>query len=307
MKTFKDNSPKFRMMRVLRMIMERPKNYTAKALGERCSVDAKTIKRYFEDLENAGFQIKYDEQYRYYIENENQFEHLKDLLFFSEKDQNFILDALAKTAADDRYKNRIQKKMESIYDFTRLGNHLISGQFMTKINLLEKAKTEQKVVILQDYHSTNSGKIEDKTVEPFHILPNEDILHAFDTNERVVKHYRISRIKGVEIVDTAWQFVTHHVIYPTDPFRISNPKQMRVRIKVKTGGYNELIERFPATYGFLQPTVENKEIYLLDCMVNESFRGLLNFILGNHHQVIEILEPESLIDRIKEEVKKINF
>jgi predicted DNA-binding transcriptional regulator YafY len=307
MNTSKDNTPKFRMLRVLRMIIERPKSYTAKALAERCEVQIKAIYGYIDELKNAGFEVDYDDNYRYFIENENQFEHLKDILFFTEKDQNFILDALSKTAADERYKSRIQKKMENIYDFTRLGSNLISGQFMTKINLLEKAKKEEKVVILQDYHSTNSGKIEDKTVEPFHILPNEDILHALDIKEKTVKHYRISRIKGVELLDAPWNYVTRHVIYPTDPFRISNPKQVRVKIKVKTGGYNELIERFPATYGFLQPTVENKEIYLLDCMVNQSFRGIMNFIMGNFHHVVEILEPESLIEAIKEEVEKIKF
>lgn len=303
----KDDTPKFRLLRVLRMIMERPKSYTANELAERCNVNSKAIKRYFIDLENAGFQVKFDENYRYYIENHKQYEHLKDLLFFSEKDQNFIIDALSRTAADDKYKNRIQKKMESIYDFTRLGNHLISGQFMTKINLLEKAKQEQKVAILLDYHSTNSSTISDKIVEPFHILPNEDILHAFDLKDKTVKHYRISRIKGVEITNEAWNPVHYHIVMPTDPFRISSSKQIKVRIKVKTGGYNELIERFPATYGFLHPTVENNEIYLLDCLVNDSFRGILNFIMGNHHHVVEILEPESLIDRINEEVQKIKF
>lgn len=303
----KDDTPKFRTLRVLRMIIERPHGYTAQQLCDRCGIKQKALRSYFTELKNAGFQVEYDENYRYYIENHHEYENLKDLLFFSEKDQNFILDALAKTAADDKYKSRIQKKMESIYDFTRLGSHLISGQFMTKINLLEKAKNEQKVVVLLDYHSTNSATISDRTVEPFHILPNEDILHAFDVKDKCVKHYRISRIKGVEITDESWNPSHYHVIMPTDPFRISNPKQVRVRLTVKTGGYNELIERFPATYGYLRPTVEDNEVYLLDCMVNEAFRGLINFILGNHHQVIEILEPELLIERIKEEVQKINF
>ncbi len=307
MQQFKDDTPQSRLLRVLKMLIERPKSYTVNELSERLGVREKTIKRIFETLKNADFQVNFDKNYRYYIENNNQYEHLKDLLFFSERDQNFILDALAKMSADDKYKSRIQRKMETIYDFTRLSNHLLSGQFMNKINLLEKAKNEQKVVVLQDYHSTNSSTVSDKIVEPFHILPNEDILHAFDVQNKSVKHYRISRIKGVELTEEDWNPNHYRPVMPTDPFRISNPKQVRVKMKLKTGGYNELIERFPTTYGYLKPTVDDKGFYLLDCFVNQDFTGLLNFILGNYMHVVEILEPETLIERVNEEAKKIKF
>lgn len=37
----------------------------------------------------------------------------------------------------------------------------------------------------------------------------------------------------------------------TDPFRIVKDKQVRVYIKLKVGGYNELIEGFPMTQTYL--------------------------------------------------------
>lgn len=307
MSNAKDDTPKFRTLRMLRMIVESPRTYTRNDLAKRLGVGKDAILDYFNEIKNAGFNLIYDKKYRYYIDTERQYEYLKELLYFSEKDQNFILDALAKIPDTNAYKSRLLRKMESIYDFTRMGSHLISGQFMTKMNLLEKAKKEQKVVVLKDYHSTNSATISDKKVEPFHILANEDVLHAFDVEAKQIKHYRISRIKGVEVLEEARRFENHHNIVHTDPFRISNNNQIRVRMTLRIGGYNELLERFPATYGYLTPTVQDKEIYLLDCKVNASFIGLTNFILGNHHHIVELLEPESLIEHIKEEVKKINF
>jgi predicted DNA-binding transcriptional regulator YafY len=307
MNNFKDDTPKLRVLKVLRTILERPFAYTAKQLAEKCNVDDGTIKRYFEDFKAVGFDLNFDDNYRYAISGEKQYEHLQELLFFSEKDQDFMLEALSKNASESKQKDRILKKMHSIYDFTRLGSHLISGQFMTKINLLEKAKQTKKVVELVDYRSTNSASVSNKRIEAFGIMPKEDVLHGFDIDAKAIRHYRISRIARVELSDADWHFEGHHRMMPTDPFRISNAQQVRVKIKLKVGGYNELIERFPATYGFLQPTADEKDMFELDCMVNANFYGLSNFILGYHHHIVDILEPDSLLEHIKNEVQKINF
>ena len=42
-------------------------------------------------------------------------------------------------------------------------------------------------------------------------------------------------------------------------------------------------------------------------MVNHKFYGLTNFILGNYHSKIEIIEPESLVIHLRETVKNMGF
>jgi predicted DNA-binding transcriptional regulator YafY len=306
MQIIKDTTKNFRVLQVLRAIMERPNGYTKKDLMERCEVSESTIKRYFTEIKNAGFDLKCDENnYRYEVSNDKPYEYLKDLLFFSEKDQDFMLEVLGKAVQEGKQKERIVKKLESIYDFTRLGSHLISGQFLTKINLLEQAKLQQKVVELVDYRSTNSSQVSSRKVEPFHIMPKEDILHAFDIEKRELRHYRISRIARVELNDLAWTHQGHHQLVATDCFRIANAKQVRVRLRLKVGGYNELLERFPLTIYHLEKAADEKDVFELDCMVNKNFYGLTNFILGYHHHIIEIIEPDSLLDHIKTEAQKL--
>ncbi len=302
----KDTTKKSRIFQLLRMIMERPNGYTKQELMSRCDIKESSIKRYFEELKNAGFDLSYDGNYRYSITSDKQYDHLKELLFFSEGDQKFMLSILEKSI-ESKQKGRILTKMQSIYDFTRLGSHLISGQFMTKINLLERAKTAKKVVELVDYRSTNSASVSTKRIEPFHIMPKEDVLHGFDVESKKIRHYRISRMARVELMDTNWTYETHHRIMPTDPFRISNANQVQVKIKLRVGGYNELIERFPMTIAFLQPAADEKDVFVLECNVNADFYGLSNFILGYHHHIIDIIEPDSLLEHIKKEVAKINF
>ncbi len=54
-------------------------------------------------------------------------------------------------------------------------------------------------------------------------------------------------------------------------------------------------------------SADEVEIFDFECKVNERFFGLTNFILGYHEQIIEIVEPESLIEHIKNHIGKINF
>lgn len=307
MNKFKDETTQTRILQLLKVLIERPFGYTKIQLAELLQVSTDSIKRYFNTLRNAGFEIKINEHFRYGIENDKTYQYLQELLLFSEKDQEFILKTLEDAEANDKQKNRILSKMQNIYDFTRLGGHLISSQFMTKMNILEQAMQERKVVELIDYRSSYSGTVSNKLVEPFHILPKLDILHAFDIQEREVRHYRISRITRVEISDMDWNPKNTHIIMATDPFRISDSKQVQVRIRLTVGGRNEIEERFPATSGYIQAVADQKDIFELDCMVNAKFRGLSNFLLGNFHFITEIIEPESLIEHINNEAKKINF
>lgn len=89
----------------------------------------------------------------------------------------------------------------------------------------------------------------------------------------------------------------------TDPFRIVSDEQAMVHLRLRVGGYNELVERFPLSKAYIQEDAEEEGIYDFQCRVNRKFYGLTNFILGFHHQVVEVLEPEELKEHLREEVK----
>lgn len=304
---FKNESPKNRLLGILKALLEMPFYYKMQDFVTKYDADEKTIWRDFEALRDADFEVKHDKYYRYGIESDKPYEHLKELLFFSQNDQDFMLQAMTKMDKSDKRYERVRKKLESIYDLSRLGNNLITKQFLTKINLLEQAKKQKKVVQLIDYYSTYGGTIETKTVEPFHISPKEDMLHAFDIISKEIRHYRMSRITRVETSEADWLFSGHHHVQATDPFRIVNDKQVRVHVRMKVGGYNELIERFPLTFNYVKPAADEKNVFELDCNVNQGFYGITNFILGSANFIIDIVEPDSLREHIIQERNKINF
>ncbi len=307
MNVFHDNSPKYRLLAILKDLLERPYHYTRKMLATKYNVDKDTIKKDFNELRDADFLVKPDEKHRYAIVPNKSLEYLEDVLFFTEAEKDLLIDALTKTNAADKRMEKIREKLETVYDVSKLGSSLFSKTFLNKANLLEQAKQQKKLVKLINYRSTNSSKVSNRMVEPFLVSTKEDILHAYDVENQVIRHYRISRIERVEVQTDIWQNETKHYVTATDPFRIVNDKQVRVHIRLKVGGYNELIERFPLTQAYLQPSADEEGVFEFECRVNERFFGLTNFLLGYHEHIVEIVEPESLMAHIRKHIAQINF
>ena len=308
MNKFNDNSPKYRLLAILKLLIESPYQYTKKMLETKFNVKNDAITQDFEELKDAGFDVQYDKKYRYAIVPNKPMEHLEDMLFFTEAEKEILIEALANNAkASEKRTKRMQEKLNTIYDVSKLGSSLFSRTFLSKANLLEQAKQEKKIVKLINYRSTNSSEVTDRLVEPFQVSVKEDILHAFEVEKKAIRHFRISRIERVELLDADWRYETQHYVTATDPFRIVNDDKVRVHIRLRVGGYNELIERFPLTQAYLQPSADELGVYDFECNVNEKFFGLTNFILGYHEHIVEIIEPESLIEHIRRHIGKINF
>ncbi len=308
MNKFNDKTPKNRLLAILKLLIESPYQYTKVMLETKFNVGKDAISDDFDELKDAGFDVQYDKKYRYAILPSKPLQHLEDMLFFTEAEKEILIDALANNAkASEKRTKRMQEKLNTIYDVSKLGSSLFSRTFLSKANLLEQAKQEKKVVKLINYRSTNSSDVNNRLVEPFQVSVKEDILHAFEVEKKEIRHFRISRIERVELLNTDWQYETKHNVIATDPFRIVNNNKIKVHILLRVGGYNELLERFPLTQAYLQPSATQQGIYEFECDINEKFYGLTNFILGYHEHIVEIIEPESLIEHIRRHIGKINF
>lgn len=298
--------PRSRIVQLLRALLERPYFYTKQQLAGRYGVSKDTVSADFEILQNAGFVLDSDERFRYAFKVEKPLAQLKDLLHFSEEDQVMLHQAIDNLQVSTEQARNLKAKLASLYDFRRLGHAYLRKPHLTKVDLLLQAKAEKRQVFLIDYRSSNSNRIRTRQVEPFHISPAEDTLQAFDVEVHSLRHFRISRFTRVQLTDLPWQNEGFHNIVHIDPFRIVDNQQVTVHLRLGVGAYNELIERYPLTRSHIEET-DDPNIFDFQCAVNHRFYGLSNFILGFHHQVIEVLEPEGLREHLREEVGKMRF
>ncbi len=295
---------KSRLLRILLAILESPRAYNSTKLANIYGCDPSTIRRAIETIQNAGFVVESNHNHCYYFVENKPYLQLKDLLHFSEEEQQLLHQAIDQINISDKRGKRLKTKLASLYNFQRLGHSYLRKPYLNKVDKLQLSFEEKKQVILKEYRSAT--RIADRLVEAIHISPPDDTLQAFEIESKKCKHYRISRIRSVIQTTQDWEYESHHNILRTDPFRIVDNKQVMVHLRIGVGAYNELRERFPMTRSCIEET-EVPEIYDFQGMINHKFIGLTNFILGYHHQRIEVLEPDSLIEHLRNQVKKMNF
>lgn len=302
----KEYGHKLRLIRILRAIVERPFGYTKQQLATTYGVHKDTISNDFLVFRTAGFELDRDEKDRYAFVVDRPLQKVQGLLYFSEEERALLHAAIDSLQTTPEKQDRLKQKLHALYDYSKLGLANLRKPYLNKVSLLEMAQKEKKRVILKDYRSSNSNTVTDRTVEPYHINPAEDTLQSFDVDKHIPRHFRISRIARVLVLEEPWQFGHMHNILRTDPFRIVDNDQVNVHLRLSVGAYNELIERYPTTRSYILET-EDPNYFDFQCMVNHHFYGLSNFILGFHHLQIEVLAPEDLRQHLQAEAAKMKF
>lgn len=304
----KDNEhgTKIRLLRVMRALIERPYGYTKSQLATKYNVHPDTIKNDFEVFSELGLEIDADDKHCYGFKVNRALKQMNELLYFSEEERVLLYEAIHNLRTTPERQTQLIQKLHALYDYSRLGFAYLRKPHLTKVDLLEQAKTEKKQVILEGYRSSNSNTVSDRTVEPYHISPSEDTLQSFDVDRRLPRHFRISRITRVRLLDRPWQYEGRHNIQRTDPFRIVNNEQVNVHLRLSVGACNELTERYPLTRSYILET-HDPSYFDFQCSVNANFFGLTNFILGFYHLDIEVIAPESLREHLRQEVARMKF
>jgi predicted DNA-binding transcriptional regulator YafY len=295
-------TPKERAIRILLLILAKPHYYSRKGLAKHFKISVDSIKEYLLALENAHVNLTYETkkgQYFYAIEPDLHFKELQYLQPLSNADMTNIHRALDHIKPTDAF--YLKRKIDSLYDFQKLGLNALRRPALERINHLKSAKKNKKQVILVRYRS-NSNDIRDRLVEVFKIDPELDTIQAFDPNDKKIKHFKLSRIERVQLTDHPWAFQGKHDAKPTDVFRIAMGNQVLVQLKMDVYAYNSLIENFPKAKAECD-TGSEPNTFEFQSKVNPQFLGLINFIMNNAGHV-EIISPEELKDQVR---KRINI
>ncbi len=299
-----DLGGKLRVLLIQRTLLNSRNGKTINELTQRFGVSKDSIRRDLKILSNAGFIVDIDKKYRYHFKKEEEYKQLKDLLHFSEEEQIILHKAIDSIEPYTKRASILKKKLASLYDFRKLGLSYLNAPYLQKINLINEGMKNKQQIVLKNYKSSNSNKIENKYIEPIHINTSEDILYAFDIKTKTLKNYKISRIGKVALSKNDWEYEGHHYILHTDPFRISSKNMVMVHMRITLAGKNYLEEMYPITKSFINET-QNEGIYDFQTKVNDKFLGLDNFILGYHREIVEIISPENLIIHLKNQIECI--
>ena len=165
------------------------------------------------------------------------------------------------------------------------------------LSLLQHAQTQKKCVVLHNYSSSNSGKVSDRFVEAYDVLPEDGLVVCFDRNKFKTRVFNINRIGYVEIKeDEPWKYPASHEKIEVDVFHMTGEKPIHIALQLDLMAKNLLIEEFPRAKNDIKPHKGDDNIWYFDTDVYQ-LEGVGRFYLGlaNHIKILEAPELKAYI------------
>lgn len=172
-------------------------------------------------------------------------------------------------------------------------------------------KTDDKTIILKDaiqkerkvrlvrYKSSNSGTIQNRTVEAFHMDSNEYV-HCYEAEHDKVKVFRISRAEKVVMLDEPWEHKSRHQKLKMDPFHMSGGTAIDVKLRLKLEAKNAIEELYPDLSSCIKPY--GSSTWTLQTFTYNLY-PLTMFYLS-HAPYVEIVNVAGLKEAVKEYVSR---
>jgi len=285
----------------LLLLLSGNRKYSIDELKERFEVSERTIFRYLNRLENAGFIVDRQDGKYIFARDTSEIKSLHRLFHFTEEEAIVFYHALSHLELENEMMDRLLKKLHSLYDFQAL-KRIKNTPSVEKVKLLTQGINNKKRVLLIDYRTSNSSTVSDRMVEPFQYMEDYKAIWCLDIEDCQNKQFKISRIADVKILNTPWLYEHLHKLPFHDAFRMSASEVITIVKAILTlKAYNLLREEYPVSEQYLKK-VGNR--YQLEIPVAD-FHGIGRFVLGLPGE-IDVHEPEEFKTFLKEMRKRFD-
>ena len=275
-----------RALRMLAMMLQHTRRYSASQMAEQLGVDRRTIYRYINTFNEAGYVVLTDHHHIRLATGTAIHKQLSDLLFFNQEEAMTLYNAIESIETDTRLKEELKSKLATIYGTSLVTEKLMRMEKNHNTKHLMEAIEKRRRAILKGYSSPSSNTQRDRLVEPFALSEDKKYVWAFELESAKNKVFRISRIQSVEMQEQVCLCSRLHKKGYMDAFRnISNDgSTLPARIRMKRRAYNLLMEEFPLCEQDVS-SVSGQEEWVLDTQVS-NYKSITRFIVGLADQIV---------------------
>jgi predicted DNA-binding transcriptional regulator YafY len=173
------------------------------------------------------------------------------------------------------------------------------------VSWLHRACQMKKCVVLHNYHSSNSGDINDRHIEPYKVLPEDNLVLGFDIDKKACRVYNINRIDYVELKENeSWGNTSMHLDTEIDAFHLSGNAALNVSLKLDLLARNQLIEEYPRTKDKIVCDARDSNTWYYNDTVR-SVLGVARFYMGLAEHITILEAPIELKSKVKELAQEI--
>lgn len=295
-----DDQAKLRRLLELIMYLVRG-SYSIKQLSDKLGTTQRTVYRYIDTLNEAGFVVTKSGGYHHIKKLSSDFKKITDLLYFSKEEASLLYSAIESIDNGTVMKQELKRKLASIYEFDIVAKAIVQPQHLSNFRLLNEAREDKLQVRLVNYRSANSDKVSDRIVEPFSFTSGLQDVLCYEPESQSNKMFKVSRIGKVELLKMPWQFEALHEEGFIDIFRMRTNEKIPVRLQLSVRAANLLMEEYPLSKECLTKTSDNRWELKTDVC---NMEGIGRFVLGLYDE-IKIIDTPELEHYLHEKIRSI--
>lgn len=285
-----------RLMKLLTGNVSRTIDQLAGEMG----VTPRTVYRYIEDIQEAGFVV--NKLYGNVYAMGKMGRGLTDfnrLIYFTEEEAYITAQLIEGIDNNNVLKRDLQRKLASVYDSTSIANYIDNAANAANVEALADAIKRKKQVVLKQYESANSNEVRDRLVEPIEFTANMIDIWAYDVDNADNRVFKVARIHEVEVLDSDWAFASRHKAIRPDVFRMVGSLSEKIVLQLDTRAKSLLLEEFPLAEKDLR---REDGKWLLRTTIH-SLEGAGRFVIGLAAD-IKIVEGDKLRKYVLDYQKK---
>ena len=289
-----------RQLRLMVMLAS-SRRYTVEEVSRELSMSRRSIYRYIDAFRSMGF-IVHKKGTRYNLDHESPFFlEITDRIHFSDDEAiaiNQVLNAVVDNSPQVRH---LREKLSSLYDFNVMAKHGVDDQVAKNLSRLYNAIQSERVVVLKNYRSANTGQVSNRIVEPYLFTAENSEVRCYEITTGMCKTFKLNRIEKVEILDVLWSHKQKHAPYYVDLFHFGGEDRHVVKLLMGTLATSILLEEYPGAETQIKLNDDGRHLLTTEVC---SYKGIGRFVMGLADD-IEIVGSPEFVEYIKRRTKDL--
>lgn len=286
-----------KVFRLINLLKSTP-GKTLRQLSQHLEVSERTVRRYFELLEEIGFIVEKHIIYKTFFIADYTDEESPS--FTSE--ESAVLNQLVKSLKHNPLQESLLKKLYAQSDLSPLANDLTKAHLSKVISTIDEAIKESRQIVLKNYSSLHSSSISDRTIEPIGFTENYSQLDAFDIQKNAVRTFKTERISDIEVLETPFKNAKGMIVLPRDIFGNTGDSEYEITLELSFLASLLMKEEFPTSGKFI---TANDDKYIFKGKVRH-LEAVARFVLGLIEE-IKVLGSEDFIGFLNKKIANKNW
>lgn len=282
-----------RVFKLIRYLKSKPR-LSISEIADKLESSERTIFRYFNLLEEIGFELDLDFEKKYFIVSDIE----EDNLNFTNEEIQLMNKSIGMLDSNSSFKDVLLDKLKHHTEINHFGSDILKADHAKKVEICRKSLELNCRLELVNYYSLNSQTSENRIVELVGFDENFESIRVVDIrNPELIKTFKLNRCEEVIIMEDHLQKYTFgKVIRQKDPFNFSGEKEINLQLILSHNTKVLISEQ----YKRIKPYINKRGQNSFDLKVKVyNLEPVKRFVIANLDGV-KIISPQYLKDEVKQ-------